>query len=123
MLVDVPNYKLHAFYYPWYGNPETDGDFRHWNHVIIDEIDPGKSYPGGENIGSNFYPLLGCYSSNDKKVIDIHFKQIRESDIGVVTISWWGINSYEDKTLSLLFSAAKKYGIKCNIHIEPFLQK
>jgi hypothetical protein len=22
--------KVHAFYYLWYGNPETDGDYQHW---------------------------------------------------------------------------------------------
>ena len=30
-----PNYNLHAFYYPWYGNPETDGQYLHWNHPYI----------------------------------------------------------------------------------------
>ena len=27
-----PNQCLHAFYYAWYGNPETDGRYMHWNH-------------------------------------------------------------------------------------------
>ncbi len=28
-------YEAHVFYYAWYGNPETDGDYKHWNHEII----------------------------------------------------------------------------------------
>lgn len=118
--IDFPNYKLHTFYYPWYGNPQTDGEYRHWNHEIIDEIDSGRAYPGGNDIGANFYPLLGSYSSNDTEIIDTHLKQLKQSDIGVMTISWWGKDSFEDRTLPLLFNTAKRYGIKCNIHIEPF---
>jgi len=26
-----------AFYYPWYGNPQTDGKWLHWNHEIFDK--------------------------------------------------------------------------------------
>ena len=25
---------VHAFYYVWYGNPETDGEYKHWNHEV-----------------------------------------------------------------------------------------
>ena len=25
---------VHAFYYMWYGNPETDGEYKHWNHEV-----------------------------------------------------------------------------------------
>lgn len=27
-----PNYNIHIFYYAWYGNPEHDGRYVHWNH-------------------------------------------------------------------------------------------
>jgi hypothetical protein len=30
------SYKVAAFYYPWYGNPDTDGEWIHWkshNHI------------------------------------------------------------------------------------------
>lgn len=29
------NYDVHIFYYPWYGNPEHDGKYFHWNHPYI----------------------------------------------------------------------------------------
>ena len=25
-----PSYQVGAFYYPWYGNPATDGEWIHW---------------------------------------------------------------------------------------------
>jgi hypothetical protein len=33
--VVVVSNKLHAFYYLWYGNPEHDGQWLHWNHRIL----------------------------------------------------------------------------------------
>ncbi len=30
-----PNYNVHIFYYPWYGNPESDGQYIHWNHLYL----------------------------------------------------------------------------------------
>ena len=58
-----------AFYYPWYGNPATDGRYANWNHPVAVRNEPPRSYPGGDDIGSNFYPSLGCYSVNDPKVL------------------------------------------------------
>lgn len=72
------------------------------------------------DIGANFYPELGSYSSYDPNIIDIHFKQIKETGVDVVSISWWGIDSFEDKILNKLFNSALKYGLKVNIHFEPF---
>ena len=30
-----PDYNVHIFYYGWFGNPETDGDYRAWNHQVV----------------------------------------------------------------------------------------
>lgn len=32
---ETPDPLLGAFYYPWYGAPETDGAWSHWNHARI----------------------------------------------------------------------------------------
>merc|ERR1711935_1017297 len=29
------NEHLHAFYYPWYGTPDQDGEWVHWNHQLM----------------------------------------------------------------------------------------
>jgi hypothetical protein len=27
--------KVITFYYPWYGNPEINGEWMHWNHQVL----------------------------------------------------------------------------------------
>ncbi|MCL4216586.1 MAG: hypothetical protein KJ052_06230, partial [Candidatus Hydrogenedentes bacterium] len=56
--------RVHAFYYPWYGNPATDGDWYHWNHVIVSRDGENRHHEPPEDIGANFYPAMGLYSSN-----------------------------------------------------------
>ncbi len=119
------NYRVHTFYYGWYGNPEYDGDYAHWNHKILPHgpdprwIDAGH-YPGGEDIGANFYPELGTYSSNDPEIISKHMEMIKEAGIGVLAFSWWGKNASEEQSLMSYFDIADQYGLKITFHIEPF---
>ena len=106
-----PSYKVAAFYYPWYGNPTIDGQWRHWtqnNHVPP------------QDIASDYFPALGAYSSNDPKVIGQHMEWLREAGIGVIISSWWGQDSKEDRVVLLLLQTAEKYGIKVAFHIEPY---
>lgn len=109
-----------AFYYPWYGNPEVDGRYANWNHPVAVRNEPPRSFPGGDDIGANFYPALGCYSSNDPKTIIEHMRQLRQAGVGAISVSWWGTNTYTDRTLPGFFKAAEQVGLKINFHIEPF---
>ena len=45
------NYYLHVFYYSWYGNPQFDGKYIHWNHPVLSHWDPQitKKYPKGKH--------------------------------------------------------------------------
>jgi hypothetical protein len=57
------NYKVHTFYYGWYGNPATDGSYKAWNHQVIPHwIDTTWNniapHTGGDDVGANFYPQL-----------------------------------------------------------------
>merc|ERR1719187_716668 len=90
------NYNVHIFYYAWYGNPETDDKWWHWNHKYIPPWNKSDKhvYPTGSHvppydIGSNFYPELGPYSSRDPKIIRKHFRWIAQSSVGVVSVSWY----------------------------------
>ncbi len=78
---------VHAFYYGWFGSPEVDGQYVQWNHAVIDKS--GKQFPGGDDIGANFYPQAGCYSANDSKTLDRQMKEMRSAGIGVLVASWW----------------------------------
>lgn len=84
-----PNYNVHAFYYVWYGNPQFDGKYVHWNHQLLPHWDPkvASGYPTGqhqppEDIGANFYPALGPYSSRDPSVLEEHMRQLRTAAVG-----------------------------------------
>ncbi|MEO2045591.1 MAG: glycoside hydrolase family 99 protein [Pirellulales bacterium] len=113
---------VHAFYYPWYGNPDTDSQWQgHWNHPVAVRTGLTRSYPGGDDIGANFYPQSGCTSSNNPKDLDRHMRQLRRAGIGVISVSWWGIDSYTDRTIPKLLDAAAKYQIEVNFHLEPNL--
>ena len=98
--------NYHIFYYPWwvcvvkiitqpekwfrYGNPEFDsGRYYHWNHRRLAHWNREKAanYPQHrheppEDIGSNFYPWLGLYSSRSPTVLEKHMRMIRMSGAG-----------------------------------------
>ena len=85
------SYDVHTFYYPWYGNPATDGSYLHWNHIYLPHWDKKENarWPSGrhtppEDIGATFYPKLGPYSSRDNDVMHNHMQQIRSAGIGEV---------------------------------------
>lgn len=84
-----PNYNLHAFYYTWYGSPQFDGKYIHWDHPQLPHWDSkvAQGYPQGrhsppDDVGANFYPALGPYSSRDPSVIEAHMQQLRTAAIG-----------------------------------------
>jgi len=110
---------VHAFYYPWYGTTELDGEDRHWAHDQMGDVENRVSYTGAENIGADFYPAGGCYSSNDPAVLARHMKQLRQAGIGSLSVSWWGKGSFEDAALDALFNAAADADIKVSLHLEP----
>lgn len=85
----LPNYNLHAFYYSWYGNPQFDGKYIHWNHPVLPHWDskvdsryPKERHSPPEDIGANFYPALGAYSSRDPSVVEAHMQQLRTAAVG-----------------------------------------
>jgi glycoprotein endo-alpha-1,2-mannosidase len=119
------NYNVHTFYYNWYGNTKTDGDYYHWNHDILPHWSDttwnnAGGFPGGDDIGANYYPELDNYSSNDESTIKNHMKMMQQAGIGVFAITWWGKDSYEDKSIKLYLDIAEQYNIKLVFHIEPF---
>ena len=119
------NYNAHIFYYNWYGNPKFDEDFRHWNHDILphwseNSWDNMPPHDGYKTIGSNFFPELGTYSSNDPDIVKKHMEMIYKSGIGTISISWWEKNSFEDSNINIIMDKADLFNIKVNFHIEPF---
>jgi len=127
------NYNVHTFYYAWYGSPEFDGQWWHWNHEYIPPWDKNdhKKYPTGahvppKDVGANFYPELGPYSSKDPKVLDKHLQMMADAKIGVISISWYPPGQADehgppsDGAVPVLLDIALKYGLKICLHVEPY---
>lgn len=113
--------EVHIAYYPWYGTPDIDGEFLHWSHPVLD----GTNNPTGEttvapdDIGSRFWPAAGLYSSNDAATVDRQMGEIAGAGIDVVTVSWWGPGSFEDRATPEILDAAARHGLKVTFLLEP----
>ncbi|KAM6973212.1 glycoprotein endo-alpha-1,2-mannosidase [Aplochiton taeniatus] len=129
-----PNYNVHAFYYTWFGNPQFDGKYIHWDHPQLPHWDPkvAQGYPRGrhtppEDVAANFYPALGAYSSRDPSVIEAHMQQLRTAAIGVLAVSWYPPGMKDDNgeptddIVPLILDVAHKYHVKVAFHIEPYV--
>ena len=109
-----PSYRVGAFYYGWYGNPQVDGQWVHWESTALSLFPP-------EDISSDYYPLLGPYSSNDPVVLARHMAWLRRAGIGVIIHTWWGQGAFSDRAVPHILAAAQEYGIKVAFHMEPYL--
>jgi len=127
------NLNVHVFYYAWYGSPEFDGQWWHWNHEYIPPWDKNDHhvYPTGahvppKDVGANFFPELGPYSSKDPKIIEQHMQMISKSNIGVISLSWYPPGQADehgppsDGIVPVLLEQAHKYGVKICLHVEPY---
>lgn len=101
------NEDVVVFYFPWYETPEWDGRWFKWNS---NDHNPDK-----KDISSFFFPKLGIYSSQNPKVLKKHMKWIKDANIGVVVVSWWGQGDYTDKCMWEILEAANIEGLKVTI--------
>jgi len=130
---------VHAFYYLWYGTPEVDGAYKHWDHEVLPHWSEAvrQKFPHGvrfkppEELHSPFRPSRGPYSSSSPALLRAHFTELAaEAGVGVVALSWWGPAWREgsadtqgvqtDAVLPLALDAAAAAGIKVAFHLEPY---
>lgn len=103
--------RTSAFYYPWYGNPSTDNSWIHWQQ---------NEHTPPDDIGANFYPALGAYSSRASSILFQHMVWLRSASVGIIVTSWWGQNSHEDRLTRDVLNAARDHGIQVAFHVEPY---
>ncbi|MFM8999795.1 MAG: hypothetical protein ACKOKE_07065 [Actinomycetota bacterium] len=108
-----PSREVVAFYYAWYGNPESDGRWIHWE---------GSNSSPPDTLASDFYPSLGAYSSSDPPVVAQHMAWLREAGVGVIALSYWK-GETSDAVVDLVFRTAEHYGIEVAFHIEPYADR
>jgi glycoprotein endo-alpha-1,2-mannosidase len=103
--------RVAAFFYPWYGTPAVDGDFRHWQP---------RGATSESEIASAFYPARGLYSSGDSVVLAAQMQEIAAAGIHQIVSSWWGWGSVEDVRLPAILRAAASARLSVAIHLEPY---
>ncbi len=99
------------FYYAWFGTPEGDGEYHHWQQ--------GGSAPPAQ-VGSSYYPSRGPYSSSDDLVLGAQMREIAGAGVGTVIVSWWGRGSLEDRRLPRILAAARAQDLAVAAHLEPY---
>ena len=103
--------QVAVFYYAWYGTPRLDGAWLHWGQ---------GAYEPPQGIGSTYYPSRGPYSSGDATLLRSHMREIAETGIDTVVVSWWGPGSTEDRRLRPVAAAARSAGLRVALHVEPW---
>ena len=107
----APDTRVSIFYYPWYGTPELDGGYQHWQQR-------GAKPPYG--LASAFFPSRGLYSSANPAVLNGQMREISRAGIDQVAASWWGWGSVEDLRLPAIATAARAHGLDIAVHLEPY---
>jgi glycosyl hydrolase family 99 len=109
--------EVSIFFYPWYATPATAPrtQYRHWEQ---------NNHTPPFDIGANFYPAGGLYSSLDPDVLAKQARQMAASGVDTVVTSWWGHGTdaahYEDWMLPDLVTAVRAAGLRLAIHLEPY---
>ncbi|MFQ3611715.1 MAG: hypothetical protein SNJ72_09525 [Fimbriimonadales bacterium] len=98
-----------AFYYPWYGNPTHSGRWLHWEAVDTERK---------QIAASTHYPSLGAYDSNDPAAIDQHCRWAKQAGLDGFIVSWWGVDSVEEKPIPALMNAAERHGLRVAFYYE-----
>lgn len=106
--------KVLAFYYGWYGNPQTSGRWVHWKNVDL----AAKTIDG-----STHYPQLGPYDCHDPQVVEQHCRWAAEAGIDGLIATWWQPKDFHDGGLPLLLDTAQKHGLAVTIYFETVPDK
>jgi Glycosyl hydrolase family 99 len=106
--------EVSIFFYPWYSKPGVDlrAGWRHWEQ--------NNHQPQSGDIGANFFPADGLYSSLDPKQLAKQARQMAASGVDTVVTSWWGRGAFEDWMLPDLVTAVRAAGLRLAIHFEPY---
>ncbi len=102
------------FYYPWYGTPQRDGSYLHWDQ---------SGHVPPLDLASSYYPARGAYSSSDPAVVRAQMRDIAGAGIREVVSSWWGEGSIEDQRLPMIVQMATRQGLQVAVQIEPYANR
>lgn len=101
--------QVMAFYYGWYATPAVSGRQLHWP-IRDGQPSPSPAFD---------HPLSGPYDSHDQAVIERHARLLKAAGVTVIIVSWWGIGTFEDESLTRVMDAMHAQGIKVTAYFEP----
>lgn len=133
---------MSTFLYGWYGTPEVDGRWLHWNHSVLPHWTaavraqfPEASFVPPDDIHAPFYPARGLYSSSDRAVLREQLQEMARAGIDAAVVSWWGRPGVSkgdsqgivnDAFLQAVFDTADSLlaeglpGARVAVHMEPY---
>jgi hypothetical protein len=103
---NIPREVL-AFYYGWYGTPETSGSYRHW--VLA---------PDHHISSAAHQPIGGPYDSLDPGKVTAQVALAKQAGVTGFIASWWGQHSFEDASVAPLLEAAEPLGLRVTAYLE-----
>ena len=132
-----PSFSLTcAFLYGWYGTPDHDGRWQHWNHSTLEHWTPSirAAYPRASfvppaDLHSPFYPSGGPYSSRDEAHLAAQLSSMARAGVRCAIVSWLGREGVSggdsqgvlnDDYLARVMAAAGAAGVAVAPHLEPY---
>ncbi len=106
--VRIPR-KVLAFYYTWYGRPERNGRWIHWDKVNPEAHDIATS---------THYPAKGAYDSRDPELIDSHIRLAKANGLDGFICTWWGPQTFDDRAFVTVLERARKLGFELSLYWE-----
>ena len=132
------SFSVHVAFYLWYGTPELDGRWLHWDHATLPhwtaamnaKHPPGQPFQPPDAPHSPFYPERGLYSSKDTSVLADQMRELADAGVDSVMLSWWGQAGKAvqrdsqgvstDELVPAVLDAAAAAGVGVSWHIEPY---
>ena len=137
--------STHVALYLWYGTPQIDGKWMHWDHPTLphwtksvnERFPPNVPFQPPDAPHSPYYPERGLYSSRDPSVLAAQMAELADAGVDSVMLSWWGQPSYKgpngpevpkrdsqdvstDELVPAVLDAAAAAGIGVTWHLEPY---
>ena len=130
--------SIHVAFYLWYGTPEHDGRWIHWNHPTLPHwrddvrqlhpVDEPFSPP--DDVHSQYYPASGPYSSSDPEHTRAQMRSLALAGVDSAMLSWWGQTNASvtrdsqgvdtDALIPHVLDAAAAAGVGISWHLEPY---
>lgn len=96
-----------AFFYPWYGNPSTRGQWVHWEGEAWQPPATWSSCYVPSYPDSTWNPNVQLYDSRDTEVLRWQDRAMGRAGIDIAIASWWGVGTHEDVTFTRVIRTCK----------------